>query len=102
MTENANERLDECRLDRIDSDLFQIKVLLAVIIVLVLLVLCGPAAILEAVGTFLFYGAVLLAVAYLFLLVLGKILNWKRKPDADRKLEQKILQEFESEIGKKS
>ena len=102
MNDDSTARLDKRRPDQISSELLQIKILLAVLIVLVLASISGPWVFFEAIGALVFGGGLCLAGVYLILLLLQKLLDWKHGPNNDAELAEKILQEFESEVDRKS
>ena len=95
MQRNISEIIDESYLEKIKSDLFQIKLLLAVLIVIALFGFFGPEKVIAAITRLVFWMGIILAAGYLFLLILEKLF-FKKGPKSDKELEQVILQKVEA------
>ena len=96
MQMNKSETFDESRIDKIESDLFQIKVLLAVLIIIALVGFFGPENFIAAITRLIFWMGIILAAGYLVLLLCEKLLGLKKGPKIDKEIEQVILQNVET------
>ncbi len=94
-SDRQNASLDK-QLEQIRTQLVQIKMLLAGALILVLLLLFGPGEVLDFLGTSVVVAGIVLAVGYLLLLVLERLLRWKIGPNRDEELKKRILEDFES------
>ena len=96
MQKSESVLLSESYLRKIESHLCQLKIMVAVVIILMLLNLFGVGTILEAATTLIFWTAMVLAGGYLFLLVL-ELLFFRKSKKADQELAEKIMRDFESD-----
>ncbi|KPK76226.1 MAG: hypothetical protein AMJ79_07420 [Phycisphaerae bacterium SM23_30] len=96
MHTNNNGIFDEDRLEKIESDLLQIKILLAVLIVISLFGFFGPENVIAATARLVFIMGLILIAGYLLLLLSAKLLGVKKGPKIEKEIEQAILQKFEA------
>ncbi len=94
-SDRQNASLDK-QLEQIRTQLVQIKMLLAGALILVLLLLFGPGEVLDFLGTSVVVAGIVLAVGYLLLLVLERLLRWKIGPNRDEELKKRIIEDFKS------
>ena len=86
----------ENRLAKIESDLFQIKILLAILIMIAFVGFHGLEAIVGVIGGIIFWTGMVLAIGYLFLLILEKRMGLKKSLATEKEFEQEILKELEA------
>ncbi|MCP4707412.1 MAG: hypothetical protein GY869_02200 [Planctomycetes bacterium] len=97
MDESKIDLMNE-KLKKISSDLYQLKIIGVVVIILMLFGMFGAGTILEVITVGVFWTGMVLAVGYLFLLVL-EVMFFKKSKKADKELEEKIMRDFEAERG---
>ena len=97
MNESKIDLMNE-KLKKISSDLYQLKIIGVVVIILMLFGMFGAGTILEVITAGVFWVGVVLAVGYLFLLVL-ELLFFRKSTKAEKELEEKIMRDFEAERG---
>ncbi|MCC6697569.1 MAG: hypothetical protein IT365_18210 [Candidatus Hydrogenedentes bacterium] len=94
MEQNENLSIQR-RLERIESNVFQIKVILLVTLVVLLIGVFGPSAVVRLVGMTVLYVGIVAGALYAGLRILDVLV--KRKMGSDEEREEEILASIASE-----
>ena len=90
----------ENRLNKIESLLFQIRILLVILIALSMVGFYGLSTLMGAVGTIgkvIFFAVIAILVCYLILLIIAKLLGINKKLSFKEEDLQRVLKEIESD-----
>ena len=96
MTEDQPQNRLEDRLRLIESRLAEIKILLALLVVLVLVALFIPTEKMRAAGTTVFFCILAFALIYLVAVLVQKWVTSRRGPSADELLSRDLLRDEDS------
>lgn len=81
---SESEKSSQERLARVEKELFQIKAFLIVLLILSLIAFFGPPNLVEKIRVVGFSVGIFLAILYLALVLIEKLLNWRIRSARDR------------------